>query len=80
MLANAANPKLERLWHEASVTFDGQVWKQVALRNFGEGSQEANAIKPNVRLKFNLYDPAGEGPSKLNNVRLKAGGEEAGVL
>ena len=80
VLANAANPKLERLWHEASVTFDGEVWKKVALRNFGEGSQEANPSKPNVRLKFNLYDPAGDGPSKLNNVRLKAAGEDPSFL
>lgn len=80
ILANAKDPKLPRAYHKAKVTLDGEVFAEVALRNFGEGSQEAHPKKPNVRVKFNLYDPKGNGPDKLNNLRLKASGEDPSFL
>jgi hypothetical protein len=80
LLANAADPKLERPWLEADVTIDGVLYAGVGVRNFGDGSQQENPKKPNIRVKFNAFDPALRGPEKLRNIRLKAGGGESTFL
>lgn len=80
LLADAADPKRKRDWHAATVTMDGQVYDQVGLRNFGEGSQQGNPKKPNMRLKFDQFTPTAQGPEGQVNLRLKAGGTEATFL
>ena len=80
LLADAQDPVRVRDWHAAKVHIDGQPYDQVAVRNFGEGSQQANPKKPNVRLKFDQYDPKLEGPEGQHNLRLKASGTEPTFL
>lgn len=80
ILADAKDVSRERVFHKGSVRFDGTEYGDVGLRNFGDGSQQANPSKPNVRLKFNAFDPTLKGPEKQRNIRLKASGEDPSYL
>jgi hypothetical protein len=80
LLADALDVKRKRDWHAATVTFDGQAFQQVGVRDFGDGSQQTNPKKPNVRLKFDQIVQTAVGPGGEVNLRLKAGGTEATFL
>jgi len=73
LLADAADYKRKRVYKKADVVIDGVLYKDVGLRTFGESSQRNWPHKPNIRIKFNFFDPKAAGPAKLNNIRLKAG-------
>lgn len=80
LLANAANVKLPRVYKKADVTIDGVLYSGVGIKNFGDGSQQAWHKKPNIRIKFNAFDDKAKGPGSLNNLRLKASGEDPSFL
>ena len=64
----------------ADVTIDGTTYTNVGLRQFGDGSQQTNPAKANIRIKFNQYVPKQYGPEELRNLRLKASGADASFL
>lgn len=80
ILATAGDVALQRTYHTAEVTFDGNLYHNVGARVFGESSMWSNPAKPNVRLKFDAFDKALNGPSAMNSIRLKAGGTEPTFL
>ncbi|MSP93161.1 MAG: hypothetical protein EXR79_15400 [Myxococcales bacterium] len=80
LLANAKNPKLPRAFAKAEVRIDGLSYASAGIRNFGDGSQQGNPAKPNVRIKFDAFESARRGPEQLKNLRLKAGGTEPTFL
>ncbi len=80
ILVNAHDIKLERVYHKATVRIDGESYLNVGVRNFGDGSQQINPKKPNVRIKFNEFNDALHGPEATRNLRLKAAGSDAGFL
>jgi hypothetical protein len=59
---------------------DGSPYAQVGIRGFGNGSQIDNPEKPNVRFKFDKYDPEGMGPEGQKAFRLKAAGQDVTFL
>jgi len=67
-------------FYHATATIDGKVFADVGVRKFGYGSMLNNAGKPNIRVKFNQWGTAQKGPDKLENVRLKASGQDATFL
>ncbi len=78
-LANALEADtdiLPRNWHQADVFIDGVKYSQVGIKNFGDGSQQGNPGKPNIRIKFNRFVDKAKGPEKMRNLRLKASGSD----
>lgn len=67
-------------WYSAQVSIDGIPYGTVGVRCFGNGSQITNPAKPNIRIKFNQFDKANAGPDDLDNLRLKASGQDATYL
>jgi spore coat protein CotH len=80
ILANAKDVKLPRFWWPAKATLDGKVYAPVGVRNFGDGSQQGNPKKLNLRVKFDAFDKGVQGPDGLHNLRFKAGGTEPSFL
>ncbi len=76
ILDNAKDTELVRQWHLANVIIDGTTYENVGIKNFGDGSQQGNPGKPNVRIKFNQFVDKAKGPEKMRNIRLKASGSD----
>lgn len=64
------------VWYHAKATVDGQVWADIGMRGFGNGSQLDNPKKPNIRLKFDEYELKGKGPEGVHSIRLKSSGQD----
>ncbi len=80
ILADAADQTRVRDYHVATLTIDGTVYAKVGIKNFGDGSQDVNPKKPNIRIKFNQYDEKLHGPEGVRNLRLKAAGDDPGYV
>ncbi len=80
LLANAEDVKLPRTYHKAEVQVGADKWSNVGVKNFGDGSQLDWWQKPNLRIKFNIFDDTQKGPAKLRNLRLKASGGDHAFL
>lgn len=74
------NDKKTKSYYPATVTIDGVVYPQVGVRPFGYGSNFYNPAKPNMRLTFDHYVKGANGPAKLENLRLKASGQDRTYL
>lgn len=81
-LAGAAGPDSHKTYdyYKASVTFDGIPYTNLAIKGFGNGSQLENPKKPNIRIKFDHFDPNLTGPEKEHAFRLKASGQDPTFL
>ena len=81
-LDRVENPVVDaaEVYVEADVTIDGASYGKVGIKDFGVGSQILNPEKPNIRIKFDEIVPEAEGPEKLDNLRLKAAGQDPTFL
>lgn len=75
-LSFVGKPNKPDTWYAAEMSWDGKALGKVAIRGFGKGSQINNPAKANIRVKWDVFDPKGEGPEGLHSVRLKASGQD----
>ena len=79
-LADVKAASTSTAFYHATVTIDGKAFADVGVRKFGYGSMLVNPAKPNLRIKFNQFNGVLHGPDKLDNVRLKASGQDSTFL